>query len=274
MTETYGFLTAVTITVLCCAAVAEDRISANPSPEIPGSVTIDAAKGIEWLRKEQLLIARGDARAVRDALEVRAEAMTAHYRERPDGSVEVFQLDAEGNVLIASSSESSYSERAVYDLDNGLLTLSGGKQVGITTGANRITAEKEIEYDSKARVIVARGHAVAVDEGRTLYGDVITVHLRERVEGQSGIARIEANRVVRFVTPDEEIQADWGTYDAISGLATVSGSVKIFRGQNILNGCRGEVNVKTGVSTLLTCQDKGGGARVQGVILPGSLKGK
>jgi hypothetical protein len=51
-------------------------------------------------------------------------------------------------------------------------------------------------------------------------GDVITVHLRERTGGQSPLQRLEAEREVHLITPDEDIRADRGTYDLDRGIAT------------------------------------------------------
>lgn len=252
-------------------ALVPPALGAAQPPAESGTVTIDAAQAIEWRRGERLVIARGDAKAVRGDLEVRAEVLKAHYREGADGAAEVYRLDADGNVRIASPSESGYAEKGTYDMDKDLLTLSGGQQVGIVAGASRVTAEDRIEYDSRQRKLVAYGDAVAVDGDRTLYGDVITVLLRERAQAESRVQRVEADGHARFVTPDEEVLGSRGTYDVDSGVATMTGAVKVIQGENVLNGCRGEINLKTGVSRLLACP-QAGGERVQGVILPDRAK--
>ena len=240
--------------------------------QVPGAILIDAAKGIEWVRTARLVIARGDARAKRDDQEVRAEVLTAHYRERSDGGIDVWRIDADGKVGYTSASESAFGERATYDVDKQVMTISGGEQVGVTASTSRITAEKELEYDTKTRTLIARGNAVAVDGDRTVYGEVISVHLREQVEeGQSRLQQLEAEGNVRVITPEEDIRADRGTYNVESGVATLDGSVKIVKGTNELNGCRGETNLKTGVSRITACPGQSNG-RVRGIILPESLK--
>lgn len=240
--------------------------------QVPGAILIDAAKGIEWVRTARLVIARGDARAKRDDQEVRAEVLTAHYRERPDGAIDVWRIDADGKVRYTSASENAFGERATYDVDKQVMTISGGEQVGVTASTSRITAEKELEYDTKTRTLIARGNAVAVDGDRTVYGEVISVHLREQVEeGQSRLQQLEAEGNVRVITPEEDIRADRGTYNVESGVATLDGSVKIVKGTNELNGCRGETNLKTGVSRITACPGQSNG-RVRGIILPKSLK--
>ena len=115
--------------------------------------------------------------------------LTAHYRDRPDGSTEVWHIDAVGDVRLTSPGQSAYGQKGTFDLDKDTLILSGGKQVGVTTATNKITAEKEIEYQAKSRTLIARGNAVAVDGDRTLYGDVITILLNEEPQGRTGSAR-------------------------------------------------------------------------------------
>jgi lipopolysaccharide export system protein LptA len=268
---------AAVATALIAAAMPADMSAAAEAErasgggQAPGTIVIDAAQGIEWLRKTRVVIARGDARAVRDDQEVRADVLTAEYRERPDGSLEVWRIDADGNVRFTSPSESAFGEKATYNIDKQFLTISGGERVGVTTPSSRITAEEQIDYDRKARTLIARGNAVAVEGDRTLFGDIITVHLREQTDGQSPLQRLEAERNVRLVTADEDFRADRGTYDLDSGVATLDGSVKIVKGNNELYGCHGETNLKTGVSKLIACQGEADG-RVRGIILPESLE--
>jgi lipopolysaccharide export system protein LptA len=264
-------------TALVAAAMQPDMPAAAEAErasrggQAPGTIVIDATQGIEWLRKERLVIARGDARAVRGDQEVRADVLTAQYRDRPHGSSEVWRIDADGHVRYTSHWESAFGENATYDIYKNFLTISGGERVGVTTPTSRITAEKQIDYDMKARTLIARGQAVAVEGDRTLSGDVITVHLREQTDGQSSLQRLEAERDVRLVTTEEDIRADRGNYDLDSGVATLDGSVRIVKGNNELYGCHGETNLKTGVSKLIACREEADG-RVRGIILPESLK--
>jgi lipopolysaccharide export system protein LptA len=251
------------------AAEAETGLS---NRQVAGAILIDAAKGLEWVRPARVVIARGDARAKRDDQEVRAEVLTAHYRERPDGSIEVWRIDANGNVRFTSPSESAFGEKATYDVDKQVITVSGSEQFGVTTSTSRITAEKELEYSTRTRTLIARGDAVAVDGDKTLHGEVITAHLREQGDhGQSRLQRLEAEGNVRVITPEEDIRADRGTYNVDSGVATFDGSVKVVKGSNELNGCRGEINLTTGVSRLIACPGQSDG-RVRGIILPDSLR--
>lgn len=254
-------------------AAPETGAPAGVSATSANAVVVEADQGIEWQRDARLVIARGNATAVRGDTKVSASVLRAHYRETADGSTDIFQLDAEGNVRITTPTQTAYGEKAVYDLDKNRIVLSGGKQVGLTTKSSRITADRELEYDTRERTLVARGNAVAHEKDRTIYGEVITAYLRE--SGQGGdlaVSRLTAEQRVRVVTPEEEYRADRGTYDLETGVATLTGAVKITRGDNVLNGCRGELNTRTGVSRLFACEGAGGSGRVRGVIIPEQLK--
>jgi lipopolysaccharide export system protein LptA len=54
-----------------------------------------------------------------------------------------------------------------------------------------------------------------------------------------------------------------------TGALPLDGSVRIVKGNNELNGCRGEINLKTGVSKLIACRREADG-RVHGIFFPES----
>jgi len=47
-----------------------------------GPVTITSRDGIDWQQADKVVIARGDARAVRDNVTVTADRLIAHYRPK------------------------------------------------------------------------------------------------------------------------------------------------------------------------------------------------
>ena len=250
------------------ARAAHAQSPAQPS----GAITIDAADGIEWQRNARLVIARGNASARRGDTEVHADVLTARYREKPDGSIDVSRVDADGNVRLTSPQQRASGERGSYDIDGGKLSLSGGQKVSVTTASSEITARERIDYDLAGKTLVARGDALVVEGDRRLSGDVITIRFIEDAKGRLQPQRIEADGNMRMVTPGETIIADHGTYDTKDELATASGSVQILQGSNRLSGCQVTMNLRTSVSRLTACPGESGTSRVQGVILPNTLK--
>jgi len=243
----------------------------RPSPPIE----VEAENGIEWQRDKQVVLARGNARAVRGDTEVRADVLSARYREGSNGSTEIWRLEADGNVQISSPRETAYGEKGVYDVDAGVLQLSGGDDLRLISEDTEVRADRQLEFWPNKQVLYARGNASAIQKGNRLDAETLTAFFSKDAAGKTKLARIEASENVRVTTPDETLKADEGVYNMETGIATFTGSVKITRGRNQLNGCRGEVDMNKGVSKIFGCKQGSSGApRVQGLIHPDSTKKK
>lgn len=242
-------------------------LGASKSSDAP--VAIEAEDGIEWQQAKQTYTARGNAKATQGDTSVRADALIAHYRTAKGGDTEIWRIDADGNVRIASAARWATGEKGVYDVDKGVLVLTG-KVVRLESQTEKIRANQSLEYFEQRRIAVARGGAVATKDGRELRADVLTAHMRENKQGQLEMVRIEAFGNVEVATASEVARAQYGDYNPDSGIANLAGGVKITRGQNQLNGEFAEVNMKTGVSRLLSQPKPGAGAsgRVRGVFQP------
>ena len=238
-------------------------------------IEIFADNGIEWQQENLIFLARGNARAVRGDVTVYADELKAYYRERADGGTDIWRLDAEGRVRIQTPTETAFGKKAVYQVDNGVLVISGGK-VRLVTATDEITADKQIEYWEKKQMAVARGNAYAVRQNKRLRADVLAAYFRPDKNGENKIYRVDAFDGVKIVTNKDTATSDRAVYNVESGIATLTGSVKLVRGQNVLRGCSAEVNLNTNVSKLFSCPDSisGAGKRARGVLRPNRKKNK
>ncbi len=233
-----------------------------------------ADEGIEWERERKLFTARGNARAIRGEVKVTADVLRAYYREKPGGGSEIWRLDAEGNVKILSPGETAFGDTAIYDLGKAILVLKGRK-VRFVTAEDEVTADRQLEYWETKQMVVARGNAYAVRGAKRLRADVLSAHLRKNKGGKTKIYRVDAFDNVHIVAEQDTITADRGVYDVESATATLTGSVKLSRDDNQLNGCSAEVNLNTGISKLRSCTSPGTGkSRVRGFFLPRNIKKK
>jgi lipopolysaccharide export system protein LptA len=124
-----------------------------------GPVDVTATDGIEWRQAEQVVIARGNARAVRAGVTVEADRLLARYRavgqpavqqaaQRPPGAApietapggnnEIWRLEAEGRDTIRTATDTARGDRAVYDIDQAVLVLTG-RDLSLTTPQQVIT---------------------------------------------------------------------------------------------------------------------------------------
>lgn len=273
-------LRAVLVAALICAASAVICVgSAGPAgaqllqsqgdDRVP--VTVEADNGIEWVRDSKTYIARGNARATRGDTSVTAETLTARYREKPDGTTEIYVMEAEGNVVIATPRERATGGRAVYNLDKASIILTG-RNLTFRNAGDLITARDTLEYWQERQVAIARGDAKAIrtNPSQEIRADTLTAFFQEAKKGGTELARVDADGNVVITTPQEVARGREGVYNALKGTATLDGDVRITRGKNQLNGERAVVNLNTGVSRLLPAGK--GGDRVKGLFTPGTAQ--
>jgi lipopolysaccharide export system protein LptA len=273
-----------------------------------GPVDVTAQDGIEWRQAEQVIIARGGARAARGEVTVDADRLLARYRptagqdqarsaasaqpppaasftENPAGGAnQIWRLEAEGNVRIYTRTDTARGDRAVYDIDQAVLVLTG-RDLSLTTPNQVLTAKDSLEYWSQRRMAVARGNAVVVDpaEGRRVGADTLVSYLLpadapapqprpvaaggrapQAVPGEGKVDRVEAFGNVEIRTRTEVVRGERGVYSPATGMARVLGNVRITQGENQVNGREAIVNMRTGVARLVS----GPQNRVQGLIVP------
>ena len=72
---------AVALLTACCAASARRR-GQQLDLSHGGPIEVTATDGIEWRQNEQEVIARGNAKAVRENVTVTADRLIAHYRKK------------------------------------------------------------------------------------------------------------------------------------------------------------------------------------------------
>jgi lipopolysaccharide export system protein LptA len=236
-------------------------------------IEITADNGIEWQQESLVFLARGNAKAVRGEVTVLADELRAYYREQQGGGTEIWRLDAIGSVKIKTAQETAYGKLAIYQVDLGVLVLSGGK-VRLVTPTDEITADKQLEYWEKKQMAVARGNAFAVRENKRLKADVLAAYFRPDKAGDNKLYRVDAFDKVTIVTDKDTATSERGVYNVESGIATLTGSVQLTRGENVLNGCRAVVNLNTGVSNLYSCPATGAGPRerARGLLMPNTRK--
>ena len=254
---------AVVTISLCAAALAQGIGLPGQSRNTP--LEINADQGIEWQQKTKAYIARGNARAAQGDVAVHADTLTAYYREKDGGGTSIWRIDAENNVRIVTPTQRAFGNKGVYDVDNGILVLTGN--VRMETETDRITAQDSLEYWEKRNLAVARGNAIAERGDNKLRADVLTAHFFKDAKGKSRVRKIDAFDNIVITTPDEIVRSNRGVYDVETGIAKLTGSVKITRGTNQLNGEYAEVNLNTGVSRLF-----GRGGSVRGIFTPEAVE--
>lgn len=267
-----------------------------------GPIDITAREGIEWRQVEQQVIARGDARAIRGAVTVTADRLTAWYRKKGGATVatatpaaglagdpstegnEIYRLQADGHVHIFTATDQAQGDRATYDLDQSVLVMTG-RDLKLTTPSDMITAKDDLEYWPQKHMAVARGNAVVVTkDAKRVAADTLVAYTTDnppsaqakpaaaqaaaKTTGDPLVAsgrlqRVEAFGNVSVRTPTDTVTGDRGVYVPDTGMARLGGNVRITRGQSQLNGGEADVNMKTGIATLISQRPAGKGGTSQ-----------
>ena len=282
-----------------------------------GPVEVTANDGMEWRRNEQMVIANGNARAVRGGVTVVADRLIARYRRKANavpvaaavpagaapvpvptpaptlgatdadtGSNEIYRLEAEGNVRIFTATDVAVGDRAVYDIDQSVLLLTGSA-LKLTTPQQVMTARDSMEYWSARHMAVGRGLAtVTTADGRRVSGDTLVGYTKapdpaagpkpaaaaapaakpgaDPLTTSGKLERVEGFGNVEVRTATEVVHAARGVYIPDTGIARLAGNVRLTRGQNQLNGDEALVNMRTGISTMT----RNPGGRIQGLVVP------
>lgn len=252
----------------------------TPSLEIGGSkpIEVDAPAGFEYHDKLQVAIARGGATATQGDMVLTAETLAAYFRKTANGGNEVYRLLAEGDVKLKNGDRMAYGSRAIYDLDKSVAVLTG-EGLRLTTPNETVTARDSLEYWRDQELAVARGDALAARPQDRIRADRLVALLARDAQDKLGLSRIDADGGVVITTKSETARGDKGTYDLDSEQALLTGNVRVTRGQNQLNGPAAAVDLKSGISRILSRVPGTGpattqpaapatGERVKGLFIP------
>lgn len=233
-------------------------------------VEISADKTLEWLQNQKQYVANGNVEAKQGDVIILTDKLVADYKDdSKSGNVEIWQLTAEGNVSIKNTDSTATGDKAVYNVETGLATLTG-QDLKLTTPDQVITAQERMEYNAHQGVAKAIGHAKIVQEKNTLTAQTITAYFEKDQSGNQVLKNADAAGGVTIKTPDEILTGDAGFYNAANNTAEVKGNVKITRGPNQLEGARAEMNLTTNVSKMFGSPENN--KRVKGIFYPGSDK--
>ena len=229
-----------------------------------GPVEVEATYSLEWHQDRRAYVARGDAVIRQGEASLSGDVITAYYRDIGDGETEIFQVTAEGNVVVEDPTSRATGDQAVYDADRGVYVLTG-EDLRYESGTDVVTARDSLEYWAADDLAVARGDAVAQGDGQRVEADVLTANFAEGADGAREISVVSAMGNVLITDGPNVASGDEGVYDLRTSVATLDGNVYLSDGENTIRGAYAEMNLDTGMRRVLAGDD----GRVQGLLIPG-----
>lgn len=251
---------------------------ASPRPAIAqaidlshgGPINVTSRDGIDWNQTEKVVIARGDARAVRGDVTVTADQLIAHYRPKAGsvaapkppapaeggtpavpgagdstGANEIYRLEAIGNVHIFTATDQAWGDHAIYDIDQAVMLLTG-HALKLVTPSDVLTARDAMEYWSQKHMSVGRGDAVVTtNDGRRVQADVLVGYSLDPAAPQPGGAVPKAQPVA--AKPGADPLTSGGKLQRVDAF----GHVRVQTPTEIVNGDRGVYIPDTGIARIV-----------------------
>ncbi|UPG71275.1 hypothetical protein MVG78_11800 [Roseomonas gilardii subsp. gilardii] len=237
-----------------------------------GPVEVTSTNGIEWRQAEQVVIATGNAKAVRDGVTLTADRLIARYRNRagqaggdgaaasapapsaepggdsPVSNGEIWRLEAEGNVHINTDTDHAQGDRGVYDMDQAVMVLTG-RNLRLTTTDDTITARDSLEYWPQKRMAVARGAAsVVTSDNRRIAADTLVGYFLEQAPAAPAQpVRSAAPAGGQGAAQPRRAPGEGSKLDRVE----VFGNVEIRTEQEVVRGDRGVYSPVTGIARIL-----------------------
>lgn len=224
------------------------------------TLEVTADQSLEWNQDQRTYVARGKAKAVRADKTIEADLLTAHQRDEASAKTgteggAIDRVVAEGHVEISDPQQRLFGDHAVYDVDRGVITVTG-KNLKFQTATETVTARDVMDYNEKTGVATARGNAVGIhqktpEDRRRVDADVLTAHFGKGADGAQELKQLNADGNVTIVTATSLSRGDKAVFDVKKNTAILTGQVKITQGNTQLAGDKAETDFTLGTSRLL-----------------------
>ncbi len=140
-----------------------------------------------------------------------------------------------------------------------LLALPAWAQVGLPGNRDsslpiEITADGLL-VQQKKEVAIFKGNVEAIQGDMNLRSDTMVVYYKNKQKSEkaaNSVSKIDVQDNVFLSTPKETAQGDRGIYDVDKGNITLTGSVVLTQGENIIRGDKLVYDLKTGKSELFS----------------------
>jgi lipopolysaccharide export system protein LptA len=279
--------------------VEQEVIARGDAKAIRGNVTVTADRLTAWYRKKN---------ATEVAQATPASGLTGDpstegneiYRLQADGHVHIFTAtdqaqgdkatyDLDQSVLVMTGHDLKLTTpndviTARDDLEywpQKHMAVARGDAVVVTTDAKRVAADTLVAYTTDnpppASATPAGATPANTAPASTRSASATSAPSGGQAQPSSDplaasgkLQRVEAFGNVSIRTPTDTVTGDRGVYVPDTGMARLVGTVRITRGQNQLNGAEADVNMKTGIATLVA-QNAG---RVHGLVVPNDESNK
>src|SRR6056300_698183 len=203
-------------------------------------LTVEADDSIEWFEKEKYYVAKGNVILKKDGFTLNANFVQAYY-EIKDGENVLNKILAKDDVTLTKEKTKATGQLMTYNLNNKIAILSGPFQ----------TLTSQSGYVESNKIIIR--------------ADKINADLNQKDKSiEYAIAR--GNVFIENKIKGNKSKANLGIYNSSNEIIKLSGNVMLTNMDSTISGSKGETNLKTGISTIIS--DPNNKQRVKGVFSP------
>lgn len=146
-----------------------------------------SADSLEVQQDENIATFTGNVDARQGNIRLKADRLMVHYRGDKSGEAStsaISRINASGSVFIASGRETAQGEAGVYDVENGLVTLT--RNVVLTRGENVIRGDRLVLNLVTGQTRV-EGGADAAQPGQRIHGLFVPRRSTDRKTNRSDV---------------------------------------------------------------------------------------
>lgn len=232
-------------------------------------IEITADDFVEWSKADSFYEAKGNAIAKQVDSEVQADSLKILYRVEKNDRI-MSRMDATGHVHLISKTAKASGDLLVYHIETGIAVLTGSN-LSLTSPDYTITAKDSFTFFDAENKAHIKGMAKATYHQSTIESDEILAwfHTLQTDETHQSLKEAEAHGHVKITTPNDIAYGDKAYYNGQSSKAILTGNVRITRAKSDITGSKAEVDLKTGISKMLSASpgtSPGAEGRVRGVF--------
>ena len=265
------YILAILCVYVFCVSNTYAQTNLNLDMDEPLEITAD--ESLEWHRNELYFKAVKNVRAVQGDTTLVSDVILAKYRDGKDSGIDIYEMQADGNVEIISAKSKAYGDKAIYSVDKSYAIMTG-KNLRLVSDGQTVRAHDSFKYWVNDGRLEAIGEAVAMRGDDKLEADKIIAIFTEDKAGKRVLKTMEAIGNVVITTPDEILTGGRAIYKTSTNIAELHDNVKITRGNNVLKGKVAQVNMNTNISKIIggASASSDGTGRVRGIFYPGEVK--
>lgn len=101
----------------------------QPAKMVTPTESVTATDTLEYWEKESKAVARGNAVAIQKERKIRADVLTAIFKENAKKSLELTRAEGFGHVVLTTPKEEVTGERGDYNAESGIATVAGSVKI-------------------------------------------------------------------------------------------------------------------------------------------------